>query len=135
MSVEPSLVLGSQGRMREPHHPSSAELELPAILHALSDPARLKIVRHLAGRTECSCGGFEVELSKATLSHHFRVLREAGLVRTRAEGRNRLLSLRKEDLNAHFPGLLEVVLNTNGGPPDPAALARTASAQSRAPKQ
>ena len=120
--------------MREPHHPSSEELELPAILHALSDPARLKIVRHLAGRPECSCGGFEVELSKATLSHHFRVLREAGLVRTRAEGRKRLLSLRRDDLNTRFPGLLEAVLNTNGGPPDPVALARTASVPPPAPE-
>ena len=63
--------------MREPHHPSRTELELPAILHALSDPARLEIVRHLAAGAEWSCGTFELGLSKATLSHHFRVLREA----------------------------------------------------------
>jgi DNA-binding transcriptional ArsR family regulator len=96
--------------MREPHHPSRAELELPDVLHALSDPARLAIVRHLASRDECACGGFESKLSKATLSHHYRVLREAGLVHTRPVGRKRLLSLRRDDLEARFPGLLDAVL-------------------------
>ena len=96
--------------MREPHHPSRSELELPDVLHALSDPARLAIVRHLSSRDECACGGFESTLSKATLSHHYRVLREAGLVHTRPDGRKRLLSLRRDDLEARFPGLLDAVL-------------------------
>jgi DNA-binding transcriptional ArsR family regulator len=96
--------------MREPHHPSRSELELPDVLHALSDPARLAIVRHLAFREECACGGFDSKLSKATLSHHYRVLREAGIVRTRPDGRKRLLSLRREDVDARFPGLLDAVL-------------------------
>jgi DNA-binding transcriptional ArsR family regulator len=102
--------------MREPHHPSRTELELPAILHALSDPARLEIVRRLAAGKEWSCGTFELGLSKATLSHHFRVLREAGVVRTRPDGRKRLLSLRGDDLEARFPGLLEAVLSENSRP-------------------
>ncbi len=96
--------------MREPHHPSRAELELSAVLHALSDPARLEIVRRLAHGDEWSCGRFDLGLSKATLSHHFRVLRESGVIRTRAEGRKRLLSLRQEDLDGRFPGLLEAVV-------------------------
>jgi DNA-binding transcriptional ArsR family regulator len=96
--------------MREPHHPSCEELELPAILHALSDPARLQIVRKLADGDECTCGTFDLGLSKATLSHHFRVLRESGVVRTRPDGRKRMLSLRDEDLNDRFPGLLQAVL-------------------------
>ena len=79
---------------------------MPSILHALSDPARLEIVRRLAAGSEWSCGRFELGLSKATLSHHFRVLREAGVLRTRPDGRKRLLSLRESDLNARFPGLL-----------------------------
>jgi DNA-binding transcriptional ArsR family regulator len=83
---------------------------LPSILHALSDPARLEIVRRLAAGAEWSCGTFELGLSKATLSHHFRVLREAGILRTRPDGRKRLLSLRENDLNARFPGLLQAVL-------------------------
>jgi DNA-binding transcriptional ArsR family regulator len=96
--------------MREPHHPSCAEFELPAVLHALSDPARLEIVRRLAEGDEWSCGMFDLDLSKATLSHHFRVLREAGLIKTRPEGRKRLLSLRKDDLDERFPGLLDAVM-------------------------
>ncbi len=96
--------------MREPHHPSREELELSSVLHALSDPARLDIVRRLTDGDEPSCGMFELKLSKATLSHHFRVLRESGVVMVRPEGRKRLLSLRTDDLNARFPGLIEAVL-------------------------
>lgn len=96
--------------MREPPHPSRDELELSAVLHALSDPARLAIVRELGSGYECSCGGFQNGVSKPTLSHHLRVLREAGVTQTRCEGRHRLVSLRREDLDARFPGLLEAVL-------------------------
>jgi DNA-binding transcriptional ArsR family regulator len=96
--------------MREPHHPARNELELSSVLHALSDPARLDIVRRLASGDEPSCGTFELGLSKATLSHHFRVLRESGVVLVRPEGRKRLLSLRTDDLNARFPGLIEAIL-------------------------
>jgi DNA-binding transcriptional ArsR family regulator len=95
--------------MREPHHPARREIELSAVLHALSDPARLEIVRNLAA-SDCHCGKFELGLSKATLSHHFRVLRESGVVWTRPEGRKRLLSLRVDDLEAQFPGLLDAIL-------------------------
>ena len=97
--------------MREPHHPPRAELELASVLHALSEPARLAIVRHLATESECSCGHFESQLSNATLSHHYRVLRECGVIKSRPDGRKRLLSLRRDDLNDRFPGLLEAVLS------------------------
>jgi|SRR5215204_2044789 len=97
--------------MREPHHPSRRELELSSVLHALSDPARLEIVRLLAKGHEPACGTFELGLSKATLSHHFRVLRESGVLLVRPEGRKRLLSLREDDLNERFPGLLDAVLS------------------------
>ena len=82
------------------------------MLHALSDPARLEIARRLsAAGEEWACGRFDLGLSKATLSHHLRVLRDAGVVKTRVEGRKRLLSLRRDDLDACVPGLLEAVLN------------------------
>jgi DNA-binding transcriptional ArsR family regulator len=109
--------------MPEPHHPSASELELPSVLHALSDPARLAIVRHLASGHECSCGAFDLDLSKATLSHHYRVLREAGVVKARQDGRRRLLSLRRDELNARFPGLLEAILS-EGRPADKLAAGR-----------
>ena len=97
--------------MREPHHPSRRELELSSVLHALSDPARLDIVRRLADGDETACGIFDLGLSKATLSHHFRVLREAGIIRQYYEGTSRMSRLRTEDLETRMPGLLGAVLN------------------------
>ena len=106
--------------MTDLHHPACDELELAAVLTALSDPARLTIVRSLAAGDECTCGTFDLGLSKATLSHHFRVLREAGVVRTRPDGRKRMLSLRDDDLAERFPGLLEAVLAADWEPAAPA---------------
>jgi DNA-binding transcriptional ArsR family regulator len=102
--------LGAKGFMREPHHPPPDELELSDVLHALSDPARLAIVCRLAGGDECTCGTFDLALSKATLSHHFRVLREAGIIRQHDEGRRRMTELRRSELDVRFPGLLDSVV-------------------------
>jgi DNA-binding transcriptional ArsR family regulator len=96
--------------MRSIPHPSTAELDLPTVMGALADPARVAIVRALAAEGEAACGTFELGLSKATRSHHFRILREAGLTLTRTEGTKRLVSLRRDDLDARFPGLLDAVL-------------------------
>ena len=90
--------------------PRTEDLSLPAVMAALSDPARLAIVRVLAAEGERTCGTFDLGLSKATRSHHFKVLREAGLTHTRAEGTHRHVSLRRDDLDARFPGLLDAVL-------------------------
>jgi DNA-binding transcriptional ArsR family regulator len=91
-------------------HPARGELDLAAVLHALSDPVRLRIVAGLAEGDERTCGSFDVSVSKSTCTHHFRVLREAGLIRQRQQGTMRLNSLRRDDLEARFPGLLETVL-------------------------
>jgi DNA-binding transcriptional ArsR family regulator len=91
--------------------PELGALELPRVLHALSDPVRLDLVRQLEGATECRCGTFASPVSKSTLSHHLKVLREAGVTRTRSEGTTRLVSLRREDLDVRFPGLLDAVLS------------------------
>jgi len=96
--------------MRAITHPQTELLELSEILHALSDPVRLEIVRTLSGCDEISSGGLEVPVSKSTLTHHLKVLREAGLTHTRSEGVLRLVSLRREDVEARFPGLLACVL-------------------------
>jgi DNA-binding transcriptional ArsR family regulator len=93
-----------------PSHPAAEELELPAVLHALSDPIRLGIVRELASHGACNCGTFAVPVAKSTLSHHLRVLREAGLTLTEPAGTQRVVSLRRDDLDARFPGLLDAVL-------------------------
>jgi DNA-binding transcriptional ArsR family regulator len=93
-------------------HPDIAEIELPDVLHALSDPQRLKIVRALAeDETPMNCGSFGLEVSKSTCTHHFRVLREAGVIRQQVEGTARLNSLRRDELDARFPGLLDAVLS------------------------
>jgi DNA-binding transcriptional ArsR family regulator len=92
------------------HHPAAEELELAAVLHALSDPVRLRIVRDLAGNGACNCGAFAVPVAKSTLSHHLKVLREAGVTLTEPAGTQRVVSLRADDLNARFPGLLDAVL-------------------------
>ena len=99
--------------MRALHHPRAEEIELPDVLHALSDPVRLRIVRSLAERQEQACSAVEASVSKSTLSHHFKVLREAGVTFTRAAGTQRLVSLRQEDLERRFPGLLASILQAS----------------------
>ncbi|MFF3031953.1 ArsR/SmtB family transcription factor [Streptomyces rubiginosohelvolus] len=96
--------------MRTLSHPARADIELTAVFHALSDPTRLSIVRGLVGVDEQSCGALDIPLSKSTLSHHLKVLRDAGVTHTRIEGTHRYMSLRREDLDARFPGLLDVAL-------------------------
>ena len=72
---------------------------------------RLKIVAALAGGDgELSCGSFEVPVTKSTCTHHFRILREAGVIHQRQVGTSRLNTLRREDLEARFPGLLETIV-------------------------
>ena len=91
--------------------PARAELVLATVLHALSDPVRLRIVAALAATDEQpSCGAFDLPVTKSTCTHHFKVLREAGVISQRQRGTSRLNSLRREDLDARFPGLLDSVL-------------------------
>src|SRR5271155_4943986 len=93
------------------YHPDRAQLELPSVLHALSDPQRLRIVQTLAeDETPRRCGSFDLCVTKSTLTHHLRVLREAGVIQQREEGTARLNSLRRDDLDARFPGLLDAIL-------------------------
>ena len=94
-------------------HPARSEIELAAVLHALSDPVRLRMVATLARSDgEPSCGSFDVPVTKSTCTHHFKVLREAGVIRQRPEGTARLNTLRREDLDARFPGLLDTILRS-----------------------
>jgi DNA-binding transcriptional ArsR family regulator len=97
------------------YHPPPEDLELPKVLHALSDPARLQIVRELElDPTPRPCGSFDLGVTKSTCTHHFRVLREAGLVTQELQGTSKLTSLRRKDLDARFPGLLDAVLDAAG---------------------
>lgn len=96
--------------MRDVYHPRLEDVELPNLLHALSDPVRLGIVRTLAANGEVACSSLNGSVSKSTMSHHFKVLREAGVTWTRGDGTKRYVSLRREELEKRFPGLLASVL-------------------------
>ncbi|MBC2864525.1 ArsR/SmtB family transcription factor [Streptomyces mexicanus] len=97
---------------RDLPHPAREEIRLEGVLHALSDPLRLQIVRELdrAGR-ELSCSCFELPVTKSTTTHHFRVLREAGVIRQVYRGTAKMNDVRRDDLDALFPGLLDTVLD------------------------
>jgi DNA-binding transcriptional ArsR family regulator len=99
-------------------HPTKEQIELPLVLAALSDPTRLAIVRQLAedGETESMCSQLGYG-SKSNLSYHFAKLREAGVTRTRVEGTARYISLRRDDLDELFPGLLDSVIRASAGYP------------------
>jgi DNA-binding transcriptional ArsR family regulator len=93
------------------HHPATPEIDLTAVLHALSDPQRLKIVRLLAAQDGAvPCGSLELGVTKSTATHHFRVLREAGVIHQVPTGTSKLTTLRRNDLDERFPGLLAVAL-------------------------
>lgn len=94
-------------------HPDCAQLRFTNVLAALSDPVRLAIVARLAEDEpdgELACTTFALPVSKSTQSGHFKVLREAGVIRQRDEGTRRLNRLRRDDLDARFPGLLDLAI-------------------------
>jgi DNA-binding transcriptional ArsR family regulator len=94
------------------HHPEPEQLDLSAILDALSDPVRRGIVLRLAECGQACCSAFVDMGSKTNLTYHNARLREAGLVHMRIDGPYRILSLRTEDLEARFPGLLAAILDS-----------------------
>lgn len=92
-------------------HPAREEIRLEAVLHALSDPVRLSVVRELAAaEDELTCSCFDLPVTKSTTTHHFRVLRESGIVRQTYRGTAKMNGLRRDDLEALFPGLLSGIL-------------------------
>jgi DNA-binding transcriptional ArsR family regulator len=94
-------------------HPDRDSLDISAVLHALSDPQRLGMVAELAASDEPRpCGSFAPGITKSTRTHHFRVLREAGLVEQWKEGTSKLSRLRRDEVDAEFPGLLDSVLSS-----------------------
>jgi DNA-binding transcriptional ArsR family regulator len=91
-------------------HPPLNQIELATVMQALSDPCRIAIVRALAEAGELACNEIALDVSKATRSHHFDVLRAAGLIFTRTEGTKCMTSLRKSELDERFPGLLKLAM-------------------------
>jgi DNA-binding transcriptional ArsR family regulator len=91
--------------------PEMADVDLGAVLSALADPHRRAVVLELVngGGTERACSSFPLPIAKSTRTHHWRVLREAGLVRQRDAGNGTFVRLRRDEFDARFPGLLDVV--------------------------
>ena len=100
-------------------HPPIGDLTLVGVLHALADPTRLTIVRILCDEPERACGTFPVNVAPSTLTHHFRVLRDAGVIHQRED--RRWTALRKDDLEQRFPGLLATVMSIEAGAAPPSS--------------
>lgn len=96
-------------------HPPAGKITLSAVMQALSDPCRIGIVRALLEGDELACNEVPLKVSKATRSHHFAVLREAGLILTRTEGTRCMTSVRRAEIDKRFPGLLDLVLKEKPG--------------------
>jgi DNA-binding transcriptional ArsR family regulator len=97
--------------------PAAADFELPRVLAALADRHRLATVQYVARTGESWCSrvmqDIPLEMSKSTFSHHLRILREAGVVAKRMEGTKSFMCVRKADLDARFPGLIDSILNAD----------------------
>ncbi len=101
---------------RVPAHPDPAAIDLQQVLDALVDPVRRLIVRelHAAGQA-LSCGTIDLPVSKSTATHHFHVLREAGLIRQYYIGTSRMNELRGDEFEQAFPGLLPALRASDRG--------------------
>ncbi|MDJ0707356.1 MAG: helix-turn-helix domain-containing protein [Leptolyngbyaceae cyanobacterium MO_188.B28] len=98
--------------MRPVYHPDQKDITLAGVLYALGDPIRIEIVKLLVEKGELPCAAFDLSVAKSTMSHHFKLLRDAGVLYCRKQGTQHLNSLRSEDLEARFPGLLESILKS-----------------------
>ena len=92
-------------------HPNLNDIDLTTVLNALADPIRLEIILNLQRKGQMSCSGSACPtLSKSTISHHYRILREAGIIWSEKDGVTLNNTIRKYELNKRFPGLLEKIL-------------------------
>lgn len=94
-------------------HPSREDITLTGVLGALADPMRLRIIKSMLkeeGCMSCSEAAPCPDMAKSTLSNHFRILREAGLIRTLKRGVENRNTVREDDINSRFPGLLKILL-------------------------
>ncbi|MFD9903394.1 ArsR/SmtB family transcription factor [Streptomyces sp. NPDC059063] len=98
-------------RGRIPPHPDLRTIGMQQVLDALVDPVRRRIVSELyAARDDLACGTIDLPVSKSTATHHFHVLRDAGLIRQYYVGTSRMNALRRDEFDEAFPGLLKAVV-------------------------
>ncbi|NEE01086.1 ArsR/SmtB family transcription factor [Phytoactinopolyspora halotolerans] len=103
---------------RVPEHPDVRSVTVQQVLEALVDPVRRSIITQLSGSpADIACGAFDLSVSKSTATHHFRVLREAGLIRQYYVGTSRMNSLRRDEFDDRFPGLLDAVVSADHATP------------------
>ncbi len=93
------------------------DVDIATVLQALADPVRLEIIRQIEATGEVSCGQLDVPVGKSTCSHHLKTLGCAGVIAEREEGTRKFLSLRRDELDRRFPGLLDSVLDSVGRAP------------------
>ncbi len=100
--------------MEELFHPNLKDISLEQVFKALGDPVRLAAVKEIleCNEEEKACGTYTYTVTKATFSHHLQILREAGILRMRLEGTRKYTSIRIDELNKRFPGLLEMIFTT-----------------------
>jgi DNA-binding transcriptional ArsR family regulator len=99
---------------RIPRHPDVRTITLQQVLEALVDPVRRSIVTQLSdARADIKCGGFDLRVSKSTATHHFHILREAGLIRQYYVGTSRMNTLRRDEIDGVFPGLVDAIVNAD----------------------
>jgi DNA-binding transcriptional ArsR family regulator len=93
-------------------HPAAADITLQGVLEALADPVRRSIVRQLAdSERDMACGTFDISVTRPTSTYHFKVLRHAGIIWQRYEGTLKMNTLRRDDLERAFPGLLDAIID------------------------
>jgi DNA-binding transcriptional ArsR family regulator len=106
-----TLTTASERRITD--HLATDEITAQGLLDALVDPVRRSIVRQLAvSDSDIACGSFEINVTRSTGTHHFKVLRHAGIVRQYYVGTSKLNSLRRADLETVAPGLIDAILAT-----------------------
>lgn len=93
-------------------HPGISDITLQGVLEALADPVRRSIVRQLANADQAmACGTFDVTVTRSTSTHHFRILRQAGVIRQHYVGTVKMNTLRYAELESLFPGLLTTLVD------------------------
>lgn len=97
-------------------HPDLHQIELLTVLRALADPVRLGILQHLAELGEANCTTLLNNRPKSSMSHHFQVLRESGLLHTEIDGIQHRNRIRRKELDQRFPGLMDAVLGQKQHP-------------------